>query len=170
MALWSAAVPPPSLVLLGCRLGRRGALSAPAERRAVRAAGAFHAGIAATIFVCGGKLWWGVREADALCAFLALAGVPSAALEVEPWSHSTRQNAHFAAKILLPRGSRQIALVTCDWHMARARRLFEGAGFEVTAVPAPAPSLRKVPALLRAAREHVNFAVDAARTSGFSRV
>lgn len=122
------------------------------------------------ILACGGKAWSGVREADALCAFLIAAGVPESALEAELWSRSTRQNAHFAAKMLLPRGLRRIGLVTCDWHMARALRSFQGAGFEPVAVPAMAPSLHGVPGLVRVMRERLSMAVDHAVTLGFSRV
>ena len=160
----------PSLVLLGCRLGRRGALSAAGERRAARAAEAFRAGLGARILVCGGKAWSGVREADALCAFLIAAGVPDGAVEAELWSRSTRQNAHFAARMLLPRGLRRIGLVTCDWHMDRALRSFRGAGFEPIAMPATAPRLYGFPSLLRVARERLSLAVDRAVTRGFTRV
>ena len=160
----------PSLVLLGCRLRKRGVLSAAAERRALRAAEAFRAGLSPHILVCGGKAWSGVREADALCAFLLGAGVPANALEAELCSRSTRQNARFAARMLLPRGVRRIGLVTCDWHMARALRSFEGAGFEPVALPAAAPRLHGVPALLRVVRERLSLLVDHAVTRGFSRV
>jgi uncharacterized SAM-binding protein YcdF (DUF218 family) len=160
----------PSLVLLGCRLGWRGTLTAAGKRRAARAAEAFRAGLSPRIVACGGKAWSGVREADALCAFLIAAGVPESALEREVWSRSTRQNAHFAAKMLLPRGLRRIGLVTCDWHMARALRNFEGAGFEPVAVPAMAPILRGLPGIVRVVRERVSFVVDYAVTRGFSSV
>ena len=168
--LWSQAVELPSLVLLGCRLGRRGTLSRPAERRAARAAEAFRTGLSPHVLACGGKAWFGVREADALAAFLVEAGVPEAAVERELWSRSTRENAHFAAKLLLPRGLRRVGLVTCDWHMARALRCFEAAGFEPLAVPAFAPGLRGFRAVLQVARERVSFAVDSALTHGFSRL
>jgi uncharacterized SAM-binding protein YcdF (DUF218 family) len=160
----------PSLVLLGCRLGKRGALSATAQRRAARAASAFREGLSPHILACGGKAWSGVREADALCRFLRESGVPEGALEREVWSRSTRQNAHFAAEMLLPRGVRRVGLVTCDWHMARALRCFEGAGFEPVALPAVAPLLHGLPALARVIRERVSFAVDGALTRGFSRM
>jgi uncharacterized SAM-binding protein YcdF (DUF218 family) len=111
-----------------------------------------------------------VRETDALCAFLARSGIPESALEREIWSRSTRQNAHFAARILLPRGSRRIGLVTCDWHMARALQSFAGAGFDPVALPALAPRLHGVAALVRNVRERVSFAVDYAVTFGFSSV
>jgi uncharacterized SAM-binding protein YcdF (DUF218 family) len=139
-------------------------------RRATRAGEAFRAGLSPHILACGGKAWSGVREADALCAFLRESGLPESALEAELWSHSTRQNAHFAAQLLLPRGLRRVGLVTCDWHMARALRCFQGAGFEPVAVPAVAPRLRGFPALVRVARERASFAADSLITRGFSRV
>jgi uncharacterized SAM-binding protein YcdF (DUF218 family) len=159
-----------SLVLLGCRLGRRGALSPTGERRASRAADAFRAGLSPHILACGGKAWSGVRETDALCAFLAQAGVPESALEREGWSRSTRQNAHFAAKLLLPRGFERIGLVTSDWHMARALCCFRGAGFDAVPVPAVSPPLGGWRGVVRLARERASFVVDSAFTRGFSRV
>jgi uncharacterized SAM-binding protein YcdF (DUF218 family) len=141
-----------------------------AERRAARAAEAFHAGLSSHILACGGKAWSGVREADALCAFLAKSGVPESALEREVWSRTTRQNAHYAAKLLLPRGLARIGVVTCDWHMARALCCFEGAGFDPTPVPAPSPPVHGWPALVRVVRERLSFAVDRTLTRCFSRV
>ena len=168
--LWSGAVEPMSLVLLGCRVVGPTALSPPARRRALHAARALHSGLTSHILVCGGKAWQGVRETDALCAFLIEQGVPEAALERESHSHSTRQNAHYAAELLLPRGLRRIWLVTCDFHMPRAVHCFEGAGFLVQPLPAPSPAIPIRAGLIRAARERVCFALDALTTRGFSRV
>lgn len=53
----------------------------------------------------------------------------------EERSETTRENALYSAKILLPQGVRRIALVTHAFHMPRAVASFEAAGFEV--VPAP---------------------------------
>jgi len=168
--LWSEAVEPISLVLLGCRVTGPAALSAPARRRAERAAEAFQSGLTEHILACGGKAWRGVREADALCAYLAQRGVSETALEREVWSRSTRQNAHYAARLLLPRGQYRIALVTCDWHMPRALRCFRGAGFDAQPFPAISPPVRRLRRLLRAARERLALSLDAGLTRGFSRV
>jgi len=159
-----------SLVLLGCRVTGPATLSPTAARRAARAAQAFRAGLSGHVLACGGKTWAGVREADALCAFLAAAGIPERALEREIWSRSTRQNAHFAAKLLLPRGLFRVGVVTCDWHMPRALCCFRGAGFDAEPVPAAAPQLSVAQTLLRQTREYVTFAVDNVVTRGFSRV
>jgi uncharacterized SAM-binding protein YcdF (DUF218 family) len=158
-----------SLVLLGCRVVGPAALSPPAHRRALRAARALESGLTHHILVCGGKAWHGVRETDALCAFLIERGVPKAALERESNSHSTRQNARYAAELLLPRGLRRVWLVTCDWHMPRALRCFEGAGFLAEPLPAPSPAVPMGAALVRSARERACGALDALVTRGFSR-
>ena len=67
------------------------------------------------------------------------AGVPRALVFRELWSMTTRENARYAARWLAARGHREIALVTCDWHMPRAARLFRDAGLFVTPLPAEAP-------------------------------
>ena len=145
-------------------------LSPTAKRRATRAAEAFRAGISPHILACGGKAWSGVREADALCEFLTTIGVPAAALEGERRSRTTRENAHYAAEMLLPRGVRRIALVTCDWHMHRALHCFSGAGFDPIPVPAASPPVSVWRGLVRTLRERASFEVDSALTRGFSRV
>ncbi|MEI9951971.1 MAG: YdcF family protein [Pseudomonadota bacterium] len=161
---------PKSLVLLGCRVVGPAALSPPARRRALQAAHALRSGLTRHILACGGKAWNGVRESDALCAFLVEQGVPAAALEQESNSHSTRQNAHYAAQLLLPRGLERVWLVTCDWHMPRALRCFAGAGFQPEALPARSPPIALGADLWRGTRERACLALDTLLTRGFSRV
>jgi uncharacterized SAM-binding protein YcdF (DUF218 family) len=62
-------------------------------------------------------------------------GVPTNAIGIETASRNTLQNARQAAGALLPAGIRRILLVTSAWHMRRAEREFQRAGFEV--IPAP---------------------------------
>lgn len=159
-----------SLVLLGCRVVGPAALSPPARRRALRAASALRSGLTQHVLACGGKAWDGVRESDALCAFLIEQGVAESALEREAHSHSTRENARYAAKLLLPRGISNVWLVTCDWHMPRALRCFAGAGFHAEPLPAPSPPIALGATYVRAGRERVCLALDALVTRGFSRV
>lgn len=156
--------------MLGCRVVGPAALSPPARRRALRAAQALHSGLTNHILACGGKAWNGVRESDALCAFLREQGVPEPALERESYSHSTRENAHYAAERLLARGVSRVWLVTCDWHMPRALRCFGGAGFEAEPLPALSPPIAFGTGLVRSARERVCLALDALLTRGFSKV
>lgn len=159
-----------SLVLLGCRVVGPAALAPTSARRAERALQAFRDGVSGHILTCGGKAWSGIREADALGAYLVERGVPAHAIERERWSRSTRQNAHYAARLLLPRGLRRIGLVTCDWHLPRALKCFEGAGFEVEPFPAFTPAQAMGHELRRTVSERVSLAVDALVTRGFSRV
>ncbi len=133
----------------------------------MRAAEAFHSGLTRHILACGGKAWGGVRESDALCAFLIERGVPPSALERESKSHSTRQNAHYAAQLLLPRGERRVWLVTCDFHMPRALRCFERAGFLPEPLPASSPPIALGAELVRGARERVGLALDSLVTRFF---
>ena len=170
IGLWSRAVELMSLVLLGCRVTGPAALSSPAARRADRAREAWQAGLCERILACGGKAWGGVREADAFAAYLIERGVPANAIERELRSRSTRQNARYAAKLLLPRGVRRVGIVTCDWHMARALRCFRGAGFDAVPVPALSPPTRFRERLVRRVRERVSFELDRLLTLGFSRI
>lgn len=50
-------------------------------------------------------------------------------------SNNTAENARYSYRLLQQHGIRRIYLVTHAWHMPRARKAFESAGFEV--VPAP---------------------------------
>ncbi|HSC89539.1 MAG TPA: YdcF family protein, partial [Polyangiaceae bacterium] len=65
---------------------------------------------------------------------------PELELLLELDSLTTKQNAACAAQLLLPRGLRRIGLVTCDFHMARARRCFVRRGFDVEPLPAASGS------------------------------
>ncbi len=170
IGLWSRPVEPLSLVLLGCRVTGPNTLSSPATRRAWRAVQAFRTGTLARILACGGKKWRGVREADALCAFLVENGVPESILERELDSRSTRENAHYAAKLWLPRGLSRVSVVTCDWHMPRALACFHGAGFAAEPLPALSPQVSMAQTLVRDARERMSLALDSLVTHGFSRV
>src|SRR5690606_21028198 len=51
-------------------------------------------------------------------------------------SHTTRQNAHYVAKLCRDLRYRSVILVTCDFHMRRAQRLFEKQGLAIRAAPA----------------------------------
>ena len=82
----------------------------------------------------------GVLEPNAPPAAEVLAEVLRRRLGVEArWtetrSRTTRENARYSARVLLPAGIRRVALVTHAWHIPRARAAFERAGFEVTPAP-----------------------------------
>lgn len=54
---------------------------------------------------------------------------------LEEESRTTWENATLSAELLQPQGVRRVVLVTQAWHMPRARRSFELAGFEVITAP-----------------------------------
>jgi uncharacterized SAM-binding protein YcdF (DUF218 family) len=69
------------------------------------------------------------------------AGVPESAIVREARSWDTYENAVEAARIL---SDKPIILVTCTWHLPRARLLFERAGVRVArevGAPPPHPSV-----------------------------
>ena len=152
-------VPFDALVVLGCRI-HDGQLAAAALRRVERAALAFREQGATLVVASGGKLWQGVMEADVFERGLVERGVPSEAVLTERESLTTRGNARGVARLLRERRVSQVGLVTCDWHMPRALRLFRQRGLEAIALPArtPAPSLPR--ASLRWLRERGSLALD----------
>ena len=156
-----------AVCVLGCRVG-----SPALVRRARTAAEAFKvemstAGVLGDkdvlVLACGGRRWDGVAEADEIARLLQENGVPAPKILRERESHDTYENAFEAAKILsdklgsgapfaggTPRTSTLeswgVVLVSCTWHLPRARLLFERAGIRVIrTVGAPPPS----PGLLR---------------------
>ena|SRR5687767_691607 len=159
-----------AIVVLGCRVEPSGRLLGASARRAARAARAFHEGIAQLVIASGGVRWGGVLEADALCRELVLAGVPRGSILLERRSNSTRQNARFVAQLIEERGDtphgsssmRELALVTCDWHMPRALRCFGWVGLQAVALPAASPIVRLPRRLLRGTRELLSGWVDRA--------
>jgi uncharacterized SAM-binding protein YcdF (DUF218 family) len=82
----------------------------------------------------------GGREGDRVMAeimrdALIAEGVPRENIWLEGESNSTRENAAFSAKLLLPRGIRRIVLVTEAYHMRRSEREFLKEGFNVEPAP-----------------------------------
>jgi uncharacterized SAM-binding protein YcdF (DUF218 family) len=81
-----------------------------------------------------------VPIAESMKRFLVYLGVPVAVIEVEPHSMSTRENALFVKPMITARAGRKV-LLTSDYHMFRAYRVFEKAGIDVQ--PRPYPDVRK---------------------------
>ena len=127
-----------AIVVLGCRSGERGQLFGSARRRVERAARAYTDGVAPLVIASGGKVWFGLTEADAFAARLIELGVPASQIVRERRSQTTRGNAGEVAQIVRERGLGKIAVVTCDWHMRRAVSAFARHSLTVEALPAPA--------------------------------
>lgn len=139
-------VPTHAIVALGCRLhvtaeradAAQFVLRGAALRRADGAVDAYFGWPEEPrplIVVSGGRAWAGLVEADAMAAHIVARGVPVGEVVRERTSHSTRENARYAGALLRLRGIRTVTLVTCAFHMARARRMFELQGFDVDPRP-----------------------------------
>jgi uncharacterized SAM-binding protein YcdF (DUF218 family) len=73
-------------------------------------------------------------------AFMVSQGIPASAISVEGDSHSTRENALKSKALLENRPGRKV-LLTSDYHMFRAARVFRKAGIDI--VPRPLPDAAK---------------------------
>lgn len=72
----------------------------------------------------------GTSEADVMAKeLLQFFNVPTK--WIEPHAKTTEENARFSRALLAESGVKKIILVTNQWHMKRARLLFEREGFEV---------------------------------------
>lgn len=146
-----------AVCVLGCRPG-----SGAFARRAKVARDVYDVRQPTLLVACGGRDWGGRIEADELARLLEDGGIPSDAILRERVSLDTRGNALEAARLLRPRGIREVVLVTCTWHLPRARRLFERAGLEVVGtVGALPPNPTLLARVWWASRERVSTWKDA---------
>lgn len=67
-------------------------------------------------------------------------GMPEKAIDGEPCSRTTEENARFTAALLKPRKVEKILLVTDPPHMLRSKLTFESLGFEVMPYVNPLPT------------------------------
>jgi len=146
--LWSRALAGPwndpsgeVLIVLGGEPTEQGMLGRSTYLRAQYAVRAYREGTFQTIVLCGG----GAPEsvAHSMEGFLLSSGVPKAAILTEDKSTSTRENAIFARPLLATLGGRKV-LMTSDYHMKRAARVFRKAGIEVEPRPIP-DGLKRAP-------------------------
>lgn len=73
----------------------------------------------------------GAGDATEILQQLGVEGIPAQALEGEDCSRTTEENARFTARVLKPRGIKEIVLVTDPPHMLRSLLTFRGLGFTV---------------------------------------
>jgi uncharacterized SAM-binding protein YcdF (DUF218 family) len=79
----------------------------------------------------------GEGDCEEMRIYLAGKGVPSEALELEPKSRSTRQNAEYSIRLLRGRQVKQAVIVTSWFHSRRALNCFRHYAPEVKFVVAP---------------------------------
>lgn len=135
------AVPTRIAVVLGCSVSPDGRPGAAAARRCEAAFELLRDGRVDAILVTGGRRWHGRAEADVMCGYLAVLGVPPERLHAEACSLNTFENAWFSSLLLRAMGAREVTVVTCDFHLSRAVRTFHRLGIDATGYPATTPAL-----------------------------
>jgi uncharacterized SAM-binding protein YcdF (DUF218 family) len=136
-----AATPPrvqaaDAIVVLGGGLWPDGSLSNASLRRALQGIVLHRKGFAPVLVFLGPGVDGELAEAEVRSALARDLGTARDAILAETGALTTREEAARVKALLVPKGVRRILLVTDSHHLARARSVFEGAGFEV--LPAPA--------------------------------
>lgn len=140
-----------AIVVLGCRVGS--AALAARIRRAI----ALYASFPRLVVACGGRRWPGGVEADAIAAELLANAVRKEDIVVERRSMTTRENAEEARGELTRRRIDRVVLVTSRFHLPRAVRTFEDAGFDVAESPLLALEGSRGKRAWLSARERVSY-------------
>jgi uncharacterized SAM-binding protein YcdF (DUF218 family) len=117
------------LILLSAANDDQGFISYSSYWRARYALLAWNTGSFKTIVVTGGG-------GPAIRDFLVHQGIPASAIVAEWASTSTRENGINTARLLQGIPGKKV-LLTSDFHMFRAVRVFRKLGVQVTAAPAP---------------------------------
>jgi uncharacterized SAM-binding protein YcdF (DUF218 family) len=137
-----------AIVVLGCRV-RDGQASAAFGRRLDVACALLREGIAPTLVITGGKVGSHVTEAEAGRTYVLSHGLaPVDRIVLEDRATTTRENASLTRALI---GDVPVLIVTTDWHVPRARRVFLRSFMRVEAASAPGKlrgALREVAAWL----------------------
>ncbi len=128
-----------ALIVLGGSMFGDGTMGWSSYLRSMYAVRTYSAGGFHHVIVTGGSKI-GPPVAKAMRDFIVCQGVPSEVTEVETASLSTRQNAFYVKELLHNLPGPKV-LLTSDYHMFRARRVFAKLGVQV--LPLPVPDARK---------------------------
>jgi uncharacterized SAM-binding protein YcdF (DUF218 family) len=150
------------LVVLGGSYLEPGIIGDDTYWRAVYAVRAYRKWHYARIILSGAAVSQNMRD------FLVSMGVPTDVIQLEQQSRSTRENAAYVLQ-MLGSAPAQVVLMTSDYHMFRASRVFSKAGMRI--VPYPIPHALKLsgrfatrwPAFLDEAMESVKIVYYATR-------
>jgi uncharacterized SAM-binding protein YcdF (DUF218 family) len=133
--------PGDTLIVLGSEMEADGVLGPSSYIRSLYAVRAYRESPFRKIIVTGGRSGAAALPlGDAMRDFITANGVPRGVISVEGRATSTRENALFVEPMLRGTGGTTV-LMTSDFHMFRARRVFERAGVHV--VPRPIPDVLK---------------------------
>jgi uncharacterized SAM-binding protein YcdF (DUF218 family) len=114
--------------------------------RSVYAVRAWREGGFREVVVTAGSMNGQLPAAERMRDFMASQGIPASAIRVEGAAQSTRENA-LKSKVLLDNLSGRKVLLTSDYHMFRAYRVFRKAGIVIE--PRPIPDALKQTGWLR---------------------
>ena len=106
--------------------------------RIIQAIELYKWGIINRILITGGTggLPFNVQnESESLQILAISSGVPPDKISIEPNARNTRENAVFTFEILSGKSSKNVLLITSAFHIPRAMKCFEKAGFTPTAFP-----------------------------------
>jgi uncharacterized SAM-binding protein YcdF (DUF218 family) len=122
------------IIVLGAGLRRDNTPGPALRRRSAQGAELWRQGIAPVILCSGGRPGNRARsEADACRELLEAEGVPASAILLEETSRSTEENALESRCILGERAWSRAVIVSDQYHMYRAARIFEDTGLQVYA-------------------------------------
>lgn len=107
--------------------------------RSVYAVRAWREGGFREVLVSGGSRSGEVPAAERMRDFMVSQGIPASAIRVEVESHSTRENA-LKSKVMLDALAGRKILMTSDFHMFRAYRVFRKASIAIEPRPLPEAS------------------------------
>jgi uncharacterized SAM-binding protein YcdF (DUF218 family) len=125
------------LIVLGGSALEDGIIGESSYWRSVYALRAYRQSPFAKVIVTGGGQF---HPADSMRDFLVASGIPGDRITVEDQSVSTRENAVYT-KQLVAGDNRRLVLLTSDYHIFRALRVFRKVGMNVA--PRPFPDLIK---------------------------
>ena len=149
----------------------RGELSSTALHRTLGGVRLYREGLAPLLVLSGSQGRFPPSQAERRRLLASMCGVPGEAILTDERAYTTEQEAQRVAALLRPRGARSILLVTDPYHMQRARRLFERAGFAVRPAPAydmadPAETPQSRLALMSRATQEI-LAIAYYRVAGY---
>ncbi|MFQ5847107.1 MAG: YdcF family protein [Candidatus Methylomirabilales bacterium] len=127
--------PAEAIVVLGGGVRRDGTLSNSSLRRTLHGIVLHRAGLAPLLVFLGPARDEGQAEAEIRAELARKLGIAPGVILTESSVRTTREEAARTRALLQGRGVRTILLVADAHHMARARSVFERAGFEVRAAP-----------------------------------
>nr|AYM53963.1 hypothetical protein [Pyxidicoccus sp.] len=125
-----------AVVVLGARVLPGGVPSGALRARTEKAVELYQRGLARRLVFSGGVGVNPPSEARVMLALATRLGVPAEACVLEEESHSTEENARFAAKLLREAGARRVVVVSDPYHLLRARQYFRLNGLDVGTSPA----------------------------------